>query len=416
MNFDKITEELNELQAQIESSKIETRFEKNKLYNYLGEDLVNTLKGYDCYIAGGLVTSLFTGNKINDVDVYFKKEEDALAFVEDMWNNGRYIASHTKKATLFQWKNDNDKDVNVQVIHFKYFKTPQDIFDTFDFTICSGAFDFETEEFFLHKDFLKHNAQRILRFNKGTDFPLMSLLRIQKYITKNYTISKSEIMRIAMTCMNLEISSYEELKDQLGGLYGESYDKMFEDLSDEEFSLEKAIDHIQNLSLSDNYFKKPKTIEFDDLYDLLSSISDLPFKYFIYENNRYRVGYNGKMKRINSSKTPENAIEISGEKLFDEIKLYKFVKRSDDTYTSFFDSNFEYKIGEIVSAKSNQGLFFNTFKDINNSTYSNEENKALIEVSVKFEDFNGIRSDHITMKRCKVLREVPEEEWKHLVR
>jgi len=126
MNFEKITNELKELQEQIESSKVDARFEKNKLKDYLGVSLYNTLKKYNVIIAGGMITSLFTGRDINDVDVYFRNKEDLAAFISELY--GHYIASHTKKATMFIVKNKkNETDINVQAIHFRYFKSPQEI-------------------------------------------------------------------------------------------------------------------------------------------------------------------------------------------------------------------------------------------------------------------------------------------------
>ena len=135
------------------------QFEKNKLHAYLG-DLTETLKKHKVFIAGGTITSLFNNQEINDIDLYFRSEESVMKFISDIWEDQIWIASHTKKATQFTYPIGN-KSINIQAIHFKYFGTPEDIFDTFDFTVCMGAFDFEKEEFVLHNDFLKHNSQRI---------------------------------------------------------------------------------------------------------------------------------------------------------------------------------------------------------------------------------------------------------------
>lgn len=108
----------------------------------------------------------------------------------------------------------------LQLICFDTFDTPKKIFDTFDFTVCMGCYDFKKEKFVLHSDFLKHNSQRILMFNDKTRFPIVSALRVDKYKQKDYTISKTEYLRIILTCMDLHIDNYEDLKEQLGGMYG----------------------------------------------------------------------------------------------------------------------------------------------------------------------------------------------------
>ncbi len=197
-------------------------FEKNKLYSYLGEDLINQLKKHKVFIAGGAITSLFCNRDINDIDIYFRDESSLLSLVEEFWDDNLYIVSHTKKATQYNFSYMKN-DIPIQLIHFKYFNSPEDIFKTFDYTVCMGCFDFNTEEFVLHDDFLKHNSQRLLKFNSDTEYPIVSLLRVQKYEKRGYVISKPEFIRIILTCMNTEINSYEELKDQIGGMYGMAY-------------------------------------------------------------------------------------------------------------------------------------------------------------------------------------------------
>lgn len=318
-----------------ENNKIsEYQFEKNKLYAYLGEDLIALFKRYNLIIAGGTITSLFTNNEINDIDVYARSEDDALAFVEEVWNDSIHIVSNTKKALQFMYG-----DTNVQLIHFKYFDNPKDIFETFDYTVCMGLFDFATEGFILHPDFLKHNSQRIIKFNSDTAFPIVSLLRVQKYEKKGYKISKPEFIRIILTCMNLDINTYEELKDQLGGMYGINYDKLFEDIEDEEFNLETAINKIADIALDEDYFKKPVTIEFNSLDDLVDSITKTVFKYININNKSYRIGHNGSLRK---SKNVEKGEKIENEEYFNSLKIYKFVNKVDDTYSSFYENEFKF--------------------------------------------------------------------------
>lgn len=413
MDFNKVVGQIKGLEKQIEENKLDTRFEKNKLYNYLGDSLAKTLKAYSAYVAGGLITSLFTGNEINDIDVYFRNEDDALAFVSDMYNDGRFIACHTKKATLFQWKDSVGREINVQVIHFKYFEHPKDIFDTFDFTVCAGAFDFDKEEFILHKDFLKHNSQRILKFISSTDFPLMSLLRVKKYEKdKGYVISKTEMMRIAMTCMQLEISSYEELKDQLGGLYGEAYDNAFSELEDEEFSLAKAVEYLGGLSLREDYYKQPEPVQFSDLDELIESISGRKPRYFVTEDAKWKVSPDGKdFKRV--YRIEDDYEKIDGSKFLEGKKFYKFVRKDGDKYTSFYDREFEYKLDEVVQSTNNYGLHVVEEDNIRTATFRDEVKGVLIEVAVDIKDLKDAGSVW-KFNKCKMIREVPEEECKKL--
>lgn len=153
-------------------------FEKKKLKQYIGEDLYRDLKKYNCIIAGGFICSLFTKREINDVDVYFRSKKELGKFLRNEMRN-EWVISATNKAILFK-KNG----IDIQFIHFKYYKNAREIFKTFDFTVCMGAYDFNKEEFILHEDFLKHNSQRILMYNEQTAFPIISALRVDKYKNK----------------------------------------------------------------------------------------------------------------------------------------------------------------------------------------------------------------------------------------
>lgn len=113
---------------------------------------------------------------------------------------------------------------------------------------------------------------------------------------------------------------------------------------------------------------------------------------------------------------PLNGELIEPNDYFTNTKFYKFVKKNGDRYFSYWDKSFEYIIGEVVEAKnykntySRAGLYFNELNDISSSSYSNDSGKALIEVEFEKEDFIDMGS-FIRTKRCKVLREVPEEEY-----
>lgn len=154
------------------------KFEQKKLKEYLKEDLYKYLKKYNCIIAGGFITSLFTKKDVNDVDIYFRSREELSKFLRNEMRN-QWVISATDKAILLK-KNG----IEIQLIYFKYYKNAKEIFKTFDFTVCMGAYDFKKEEFVLHEDFLKHNSQRMLVFNTKTSFPIISALRIDKYKNK----------------------------------------------------------------------------------------------------------------------------------------------------------------------------------------------------------------------------------------
>lgn len=397
--------------------QIDTTFEKNKLKSLLSKQLYNLLKKHELIIAGGTITSLFTGNEINDLDIYGRCNSDVYSFAKSAIEDGSWVISHTHKATMFNYK---DSPVPLQLIHYQCFKDIDELFNSFDFTVCMGAYDFKTEEFIFHPDFLKHNSQRILKFNSGTDFPIVSALRAQKYEDKGYKISKTEFIRAIMTCMNLDINSYEELKEHLGGLYGISFDRLFEDVEDEEFDMQTAINKLSDITKEEDYFTVPDLLDIS-IEEVLEDIDKSQKVCFEHRDEMYRLMGNREIVKMASKQEPDSIITVDEAIKFD--KLYKFVKKtSNGEYRSFYENSFEYPIGETVEAKealSQWGggkLYFNLKEDIKSSTYFDSRDAVLIEVGFNVEDLVDIETDNsITVTRCKMLREVPEDEWKQWI-
>ena len=169
------------------------------------------------WAAGGALTSVYTGQTINDVDLYFKNKASFEDAVRGAYDDGMWCVSKTSRAVTFVYG-----PKVVQLMHFNWFESPQAIFDSFDFTCCMAAMDCETKEIIMHDDFLKHCSQRFLKFHAGTAFPYGTVARVLKYQKRGYTIGTNEMLRIALKCATVPIGSWDELKDQIGGQYGEA--------------------------------------------------------------------------------------------------------------------------------------------------------------------------------------------------
>lgn len=188
----------------------------------------------NAYIAGGALTSVFTNAPINDVDVYFKSKQAFIEGCLTAYDEGMYCLCVSNRAVTF-----SDGGSIVQLMYFDFFPTADDIWKSFDFTICMGAYDFDTKQFVFHEDFLKHNAQRFLKFNPGTRYPIASCLRALKYKDRGYTIGKGEFLKIVLASRTPEINSWADLKDQIGGQYGDDVALRNED---QPYSAQAAVD------------------------------------------------------------------------------------------------------------------------------------------------------------------------------
>lgn len=192
-------------------------------------------------IAGGALTSIFTGQPVNDVDFYFKSREAFEEAVRGAYDDGFWCVAATGRAVTFVQSNSI-----IQFMHFDWFADPQAVFDCFDFTCCMAAYDCDTKELVFHDDFLKHASQRFLRFHPGTRFPFGSLLRVLKYQQRGYTIGKGDLLRIALACHRTPLETWDDLSSQIGGQYGERV--AIDGTGD--FSTTAAIDVLANCEIS----------------------------------------------------------------------------------------------------------------------------------------------------------------------
>lgn len=188
-------------------------------------------------IAGGALTSAFTKRPIADVDMYFRSEEAFQEAVREAYDDHMWCVAATDRAATFA-----RGDAIVQLMCFGYFATPADVFDAFDFTACMAAYDADAKQFVFHEEFLKHAAQRHLRFHSGTRYPFGSLLRTLKYQSKGYGLSQGDLLRIALCCMKVPLNSWDDLAKAIGGQYGERV-KLDDDRP---FSIDAALEVIES--------------------------------------------------------------------------------------------------------------------------------------------------------------------------
>jgi len=252
--------------------------EKAKIKQMIGSDLYDLFKDTKCILAGGAITSLFTNKEVNDFDIYFTSKEGLSQVFANVYavSGHEYLSEFdmivkfaTERSMLCIDKYNQQK---VQLIHYKIHENVQSVFDSFDFEHVMGAFDFATEEFVLHENFLKDNAQRLIQFNPATDFPITSLMRVSKYRERSYSISKAQMLRVAFTIANKQYDSWEKVKSEVSGLYGIAPDDLFDETKP--FSLEEVVLQLDKVVLNDKYVNT-KQPNFEDCVKLMAhSFSD----------------------------------------------------------------------------------------------------------------------------------------------
>jgi hypothetical protein len=235
--------------------------EKHRLLRNLPKDLVDLAKEKHLLLMGGAITSVFTLKRINDFDFYLfdpTMKDDVVKFF-----NEHYKQAFSSDNALSYVDEENKNKYQV-VIKPEFSGTCQAIFEMFDFTICMGGFDLRHNEFILHENFLKHNAQRILVFNHKTFYPMSSLIRVRKYLARDYTITNAEYLKLCLSIANLNIKTYGDLKKHIEGIDTLIFKPLTDAIllkKDQSCDLKDAIDEISKV-LNDHYERSGVDAEF----------------------------------------------------------------------------------------------------------------------------------------------------------
>ena len=270
------------------------KFQKeiNKVTSLIDPELLYVLAKNNAIIAGGALTSVFTNSPINDVDIYFPSAEAFARTIFAVYNKS-YDTTIKTGTINYGWKKLNDslldfsavvsnitnksvmliQDQNyLQFINYKFFSSPESIFEKYDFTCNMAAIvlnidsnDEVKTELVMHEDFLQHNSQRYLKFNANTSYPLVSAMRVAKYKERGYNISKAEFMKLLLAVNVKQIDSWNKLFDEAGGMYGEQPEDIFD--VTQPFSLYSAMQTLDKIEIKDKIkpFNNGSCINLEDI-------------------------------------------------------------------------------------------------------------------------------------------------------
>lgn len=351
-----------------------------------------------CYVAGGAITSLYTNKPIADLDIYPKSHEALEGAIRWAFeDSGMWNTDASSRALTFGTR----EQTQVQIMHFDVFPSPKSIFDAFDFTCCMGAFDLDTEKFTLDKRFLEHCSQRFLSFNPGTRFPYASAWRVRKYEEKGFTIGKMEFHKILMACAQRPITSWDDLREQIGGVYGEAFDIP----TDEPFSIAAAHKAMSTLRFEEG------SRGYGSADEAIVMTSPVERDYFVVEREGKRavfVRIDGDFEKVSAE--PKCGRLVSLEEAFPNLAFYKKVRKENGRLRSNWKSSFSYPLGEVVSSDS---PFIYAYRDLDGARnhYSGHgPGHAIIELrALSAEDVVIDDNGTIRLKRCRVHAEHPQD-------
>lgn len=156
-----------------------------------GKIILTDLKdaGIICWLAGGALRDYFMGIVIKtDYDIFFPNEDE--------YNRAKKFFS-LKDGVEIKWESDNGMKVLYNKRTFdlikKFFPTPQDTIDAFDFTVSMFAVD--TDKVYHGETSFIDLSKRQLMINKIT-YPASTLSRAFRYYKKGFSICLPEMKKI----------------------------------------------------------------------------------------------------------------------------------------------------------------------------------------------------------------------------
>jgi hypothetical protein len=136
------------------------------------------------FVGGGYLRSVVSGEPINDVDIFVKSKKDAELLAYSLCRQKEDIVK-TDNAYTIKGK------LPIQIIHRWIFEKPEDVSNSFDFTICCAViyFDDKFDSYCDDRFYIDIASKRLVyRSPIRNEDAGGSMLRVLKYYQKGYRI------------------------------------------------------------------------------------------------------------------------------------------------------------------------------------------------------------------------------------
>tara|TARA_R110000868_G_C10972986_1_gene771099 strand:+ start:4476 stop:5090 length:615 start_codon:yes stop_codon:yes gene_type:complete len=158
------------------------------------------------FVAGGYITKKLQNEEVNDIDIFFSTRSDIARFILDVRNNLEFKSYYIGKNLIKGVVKIQGKTIKLDLVK-RLFSDEQNVIDNFDFTIC--CFCISSNEYVYHPDAPFDLLQKRLNINK-IPFPAGSLLRMQKYVQRDFTYCKGVVRQIMERIKEDDVKIEEE--------------------------------------------------------------------------------------------------------------------------------------------------------------------------------------------------------------
>lgn len=233
--------------------------EKSFTFKFLRDTgLYELFKKYKIVLAGGAIVSIIKQDFINDHDLYLKDKSLLNDFLFEFTNkfNVESVYSSTS-ANTYRFKNQK---FQIVILEEAINKTAREIINTFDFSVCQGAYDFEYDGFVFGDKFLDDINTRKMHYNIDSKYPISSLFRYRKYINKGFHFSTVEILKIVYSIQQLKINTYLDVAKSLNSVSTVKFADLIILLKSDYYK-NKTFELHEFFEFADEYFESEEIID-----------------------------------------------------------------------------------------------------------------------------------------------------------
>lgn len=159
----------------------------------------------DMWIAGGAARRRFRMEKLSDIDLFFRNEEALSEFKK---KTKLTFVSESKNCLSYK-TNDG---IPVQAIKVRYYNDLDELFDSFDYTLCQFAITNEGKVYATTYSILSVLTKRLAIHKIQQGFELASFKRAFKYAKKGFMPCNGTILNLHQILTKL---SSDHIKNQI---------------------------------------------------------------------------------------------------------------------------------------------------------------------------------------------------------
>ena len=199
-------------------------------------------------VTGGAIASMLLREPVNDYDIYFRTHSAAMAVAEyyaaqndsievQSDDNNRISLFIRSEGVVGDLRDDEEEPEAIEnqeyritfvssnaisltdriQLVFRFHGEPDQIHENYDFVHCTNYWCSWNGELVLNPKALESLLSRELRY-VGSLYPLCSIIRTRKFISRQWTINAGQYLRMAMQLNELDLTDIKVLEDQLVGV------------------------------------------------------------------------------------------------------------------------------------------------------------------------------------------------------